>query len=314
MATITFFKRFPVTDLFEEYKNDIRWIKTFYLPIQMSSIDILFTVPLTSVQKEAFQDEETRLFNLIMKNNTPEHGQYTSNKPPLDLEKLTKLDYKSFSFALSADYFHFPDKSIIFETRIHKFFELIKVWTKAEFINIDMTFLREYINDAKIFKEIQIKLTEMFQMATNLKKNQSSRLTSLTNNLEVYQNDFSKKFPNKIVFVSPEVDLENSANLLKKMVEFVIAKGIFKLAKCNQEKVKNFISNELINHMVNRCTGTWTKINYYLKILNKGLFQGPILDIMDDTEFQNLHKLLPLVYGPTTYNFRFYSRIIIIYN
>ena len=70
----------------------------------------------------------------------------------------------------------------------------------------------------------------------------------------------------------------------------------------------------MINHMVNTSTGLWGKLNYFLKILNKGFFQGPILDIMDDTEFQNLHKLLPLIYGPTSLNFSYYSIIYYFFN
>ena len=274
----------------------------------MSSVDIFFTVPLSQVQKEAFQDEETRLFNLVMKNNIPEKGEYVSNKPPLDLTTLTKFNYDSFVFALSSDYFQFPDKSIIFETRIHKFFELVKAWTQAEFVNIDMDFLKQFVGDDKVFKELQKKITELFQMGTNLEKKQINRIKSLKTNLEHYKNKYIKKFPNKTVFISPELDLDNSCIILKTMLKFVISNGINKLSTCNQEKVKNFITKEMINHMINTCTGIWSKLNYFLKILNKGYFQGPVLDVMDDTEFQNLHKLLPLVYGPTSLNFRFYSK------
>lgn len=300
-------KRLPVTDLFEEYKNDLRWVKTFYLPEQMTAVDMIFCSSLTPIQKEAFQDEETRLFNLVMKHNTNDKGgNFESHEQRI--KSLSKLDFKPFVYALSADFFMLPDKKKVFARRIHKFFDLVKAWTSCEHINVDMNALEKFVADEKVFKRVLAKLSAEFKMASKFKENTNSRRKSFTNNLVHFHENFSKSHPDKTVFVTETLNLDNDIFLLDAMLKFTINNGIEKLAKMDQSRVKAFISEELILQMVNRMTKTWGKIRHFQHSLNNGEYVGEGLGISDETEFNNLHKLLPLIYGPTSTNFKYYSK------
>jgi len=294
----------PVTDLFEEYRNDLRWVKTFYLPLRITSLDYFFTVAINDSAKEAFKEEEGRLFNIIQEKN--------KKKTPLtseEISNLPKFDFSSYVFSLSADFCILPDKTKIFKERIFKFFELMKSWTKTDFINIDMDHLEKYINNPEIHKTVLSKITKEFKQAIKFKKSSEDRIKSLKSNLGFFKEKHLQASPAKIVFVTNEDSLDDDIEILDLLLKFVVSCGIPKLYKADQDNLNQFIDKEFISNIVNKVTTNWTKIRLFHESLNKGIFPGEWLGIGDQTEFYNLHKLLPLVYGPTSLNFSYFSNI-----
>ena len=134
--SLIMFKRFPVTDLFMEYRKDLRFIKAFYIPNEISSIDFIMYFPLDEREKKMFKKEELRIYNILLnnENNEQRNSLYLNNDQ--DQIKLSKMDFSKNIFCLSIDFFTFPKRENIFMERIEKYFDLIKNWTKSEFLNI----------------------------------------------------------------------------------------------------------------------------------------------------------------------------------
>jgi hypothetical protein len=299
----------PVTDLFEEYQNDIRWVKTFYLPQKITAVDFFFTVSINDSAKEAFKEEEARLFNIMIKNEKESKGDSISEN-----SNLPKFDFESYVFALSADFFNLPDSKKVFKERIKKFFELVKSWTNVDYITIDMEYLEKYVNNSKIFKNVMLTILNDFKHSIKFKKNSEDRIKSLQSNLGFFKEKLSKTCTPKVVFITNENDLDNDIKVLDTLLKFVISCGVPKLYKKDQEKITKFIDKDIISQIVNQISGEWAKLRVFHQSLNKGLFPGEGLGIGDQTEFHNLHKLLPLVYGPTSLNFSYYSKCVFFEN
>ena len=298
----------PVTDLFEEYRNDIRWIKNFYLPLRLTALDFFFGVSINESAREAFQEEETRLFNIVL--NKKKNNQELKFE---EFAEMLKFDFNSYVFALSVDFFLLPDPKKIFKEKISKFFELVKSFTNVEYINIDMDYLEKYVNNSKIFKNVQFKISNDFKQATKFKKTGKERIKSLQSNLGSFKKKYSKTHPFKVGFVTNENDLDNNIEILDVFIKFVISCGIPKLYTKDQEKVKKFLDIDFISTMINEITENWAKKRVFHESLNKGVFPGESMGIVDQTEFYNVHKLLPLVYGPTSLNFSYFSNFYLFY-
>lgn len=301
-------KRLPVTNLFEEYRSDFRWMKTFYLPSEMTSIDIIFASALSPIQKEVFQEEETRLFNLLAKLKADEPKKYIEGVE--EVMKFSKLDYKSFVFCHSMDFFLFPDKTRVFRQKLHKFFDLIKAWTKSENIYVDMDAMRKYLANEEIFSRLRSRVTKEFKMATKFQENPVNKLKAFENNLTYFHENHSQAFPSKLTFVSKTLNLDNDVFLMDSVLSFVVARGIEQMDKKDQDCMREFLNKDLVSGMVNLVTKTWGKIRHFHSSLNNGEFAGEGLGVSDETEFYNLHKLLPLVYGPTSLNHKHFRKFL----
>jgi hypothetical protein len=281
------------------------------MPAQLTCIDIVFAVSLSPIQKEVFQEEETRLFNVLV---ALSDNKKKANKPLgsfEDIRKYSKLDYKSFIYAHSMDFFLFPDKAKVFSQKLNKFFDSVKAWTNTENIYVDMEAMKKYLSDDTIFQKVRNKISLEFKMATKFRENPVKKLKAFENNLTHFHDNFSAEFPNKIAFISETLNLDNDVFLLDSVLKFVVRKGIEKMSKVNQEMTSGYLNGNLLSGMVNQVTKAWGKIRHFHHSLNNGEFAGEGLGVVDETEFYNLHKLLPLVYGPTSLNYKHFSKRVI---
>lgn len=291
----------PVTDLFEEYRNDVRWVKSLYLPAQLSLIDVIFAIEPDETEKQRFKKEETRLFNLVMRNQSG--GKYS----PVKIEELTQFGYEDFVSVISADFMSLPQREHVFKERVAKFFQFVKTWTKTEHLNVDLKYLENYIENPPVFNRIKTHLTKNYIIATSFPQNQNNRLKILSSNLA--HESMSKMLP-KVVFITSDDDLGNDPQILKTLLDRVISQGLLKLPKNDQPSIRALLSPEFVQNVVVRSTSTWGKLRAFQRALNKGVFETNLTEVADEGEFYNLHRLLPLVFGPTSLNFKYFRKLL----
>lgn len=300
-AALIVFKRMPVTDLFEEYRNDVRWVKSLYLPVSLSAVDVIFAIEPNEEQKRRFRKEETRLFNLVMRTRS---GDKTSSSK---IDELVQFGYEDFVSALSADFLSLPHRDLVFKERVHKFFQFVKTWTRTGHLNVDLKYLESYIENPTVFDRIKKFLSENFIMATSFPRDSTNRLKILSNNLSHFHDSHSE-LPPKVVFITAEDDLGNDPQILRTLLEHVITQGLYKLPKKDQSGMRAMLSPEFVNNVVSRSSHSWAKVRAFQKALNKGVFEANLADVADEGEFYNLHRLLPLIYGPTSLNYKYFRK------
>lgn len=291
----------PVTDLFEEYRNDIRWVKTFYLPARFSSVDIFFTIEPDKEAKTLFQKEETRLFNLVNCSQAPE------TLPPQRVRELTKLDYCSFFEGLGADFMSLPERDHVFKERVSKFFSLVKTWTRTAHLNVDLGYLESFVENAQISGRVKSRLSKDFPIATNFPSAALDRIKILNNNLSHFGEKHNSA-PRKVAFVTADQDLGNNTGILKSLLGFVIERGLRKFPKGHRAEMHSLLSKEFMENLIQRISQPWEKLRKFQWALNRGMFSPDIAGITDESEFSNLHRLLPLVYGPTSLNSKYFRK------
>lgn len=296
--------------LHRDYQKDIKFLKTFYRPDTLSSLDIIVYFPLSEDDKNKFKTEETRIFNLMIQQS--QKGTHPSIMMDSDFKenhKISKMTFKPFLKIISADFFTLPNIKFIFREKLEKFFKLLKSWTKSDYFNLDFEYLKEALEGTDKLTEITASLNASFKLVKSLETVNNIVAENLFMNLEVFYNNFRDKAKSKLLFLNRDQSISERGVLLVVLAEFLLKKSIgSRSLKEEREVFGKFVNKSLIKHIVNRFVKTSKTINDFFEGVKKKSFKLFDNTFMNEQEFHAIVDLQKTIYGPIDFNHKYFSK------
>lgn len=313
---VTIFKRISAFDIFPEYHNDVRFVKMFYCPNSISSLDIIISFPFTDKEIKEFQNEEINIHNKL---DFPKFKDETTHNKEFDQIKDEFAKMSNNIFCVGAEFSSFPTSKSINKEKIIKFWKYLKSISKSDLINLSWEELEMYLNKDKLFNDSRIFLKKNFKNCNNFDIRNEFMIESLYFNLENFLNLKSKNSLKKILFVSKSQNLRTDIPLIKSLLEYIIRYSLEMRKDQNVSRLKEYIyganknkkSLNLEQFIASRLSKAIKNCyNFHKSLLNSEPDNLINLEI-DEIDFFNMRKFLPLIYGSKNSNYRFFSNNLI---
>ena len=303
-------KRRPVLELYNDYKRDVKFLKTFCRPENLNSVDMIIYFPLSPEEREIFKTEETRIFNMmIQQTGSGPHPSILMDSSFNENHKISKMNFKPHLKVLSADFFTLPNLKHVFRERLPKFFALMKAWTKGDYFNLDYEYLRDALEGTDLMTEITTHLNASFRMVKSVEMVNNIVAENLYMNLEVFFNNFKDKAKSKLLFLNRDANLGNKRVLLVVLLEFVLKKSFESRGrKRERETYARVVNKAMVQHMVNRLVKESKAMAGFFRGLNVRKFKGFESSFINEQEFFSIADLQKDMFGPTDFNHSYFGK------